>query len=385
MSPQITFRPGQPIDFTATKTFDLGTTGLKVIRGMEIGFDGTMVFIPGHPQVVMPQLRAALKTGWLVPSANYNPNAVVRPISANMAVRPAEGGNPMAPRARIPINTSQVESEEREVQNVSSHAAATRQRNTGNYRREGGEEVRSQRGFEVIEDQDGEVVRGGLKTPAKQVTNLEKTNPFAAIQQANNVRIDPGEGRSREEMLAEMDEESRRAYEMERASRIAQYDPQQAAEIVNSVSAPGIQFREGMVIKGSVGGGTEIEDLGGTGGHARAQVTTTESEGIRFTNTNGPKKNVRLVPANGANGNGTAKQVAAPGNGADGMARQIARSICADFPDNYVFGDPIRKKIARLQADFEDRPDIIRAVAAADTDPEVRQRLLQEFPHAFAG
>lgn len=383
MNTQITFRPGQPIDFTATKTFDLGTTGLKVVKGMEIGFDGTMVFIPGHPQVVMPQLRAALKTGWLVPSQNYNPNMVVRPISAGMSVRPAEGGNPMAPRPRVAINTSQVESEEREVQSVSAHAAQTRQRNTGNYRRDGGEEVLSQRGFEVIEDQEGTPVRA-LKTPAKQVTNLEKTNPFAAIQQANNVRIDPGEGRSREDMLAEMDEESRMAYEMERASRIAAYDPEQAAQIVNNVASPGTQFREGMVIKGSVGGGVAVEDLGGTGGAAKAQVTTVEEGGIRFTNTNGPKKNVRLVPTNGTNG-GAPKPPAQPASGADGMARQIARSICPDFPDNYVFGDPVRKKIARLQADFEDRPDVIRAVAAADTDPEVRSRLLEEFPHAFAG
>jgi hypothetical protein len=61
----------------------------------------------------------------------------------------------------------------------------------------------------------------------------------------------------------------------------------------------------------------------------------------------------------------------------------IARSICPDFPENYVFTDPVRKKIARLQADYEDRPDIIRAVAAADVDPEVRSRLIQEFPEAF--
>lgn len=371
------------MDFTATKTFDLGTTGLKVVKGMEIGFDGSMVYIPGHPQVMMPQLRAALKTGWLVPSQHYNPNMVVRPVSAGMSVRPAEGGNPMAPRPRVAINTSQVESEEREVRSVSAHAAETRQRNSGNYRREGGEEVRSQRGFEVIEDQEGTPVRA-LKTPAKQVTNLEKTNPFAAIQEANSVRIDPGEGVSREEMMEAMDEETRAAYELERASRMAAYDPQQAAEIVNRVTAPGTQFREGMAIKGSVGGGVEIADMGGTG-DAPAQTSVVEMEGMRFTNTNtgAPKKNARLVPTNG-NGNGTTRH-AAPVTGADGMARQIARSICADFPDNYVFGDPIRKKIARLQADFEDRPDIIRAVAAADTDPEVRQRLLQEFPHAFAG
>ena len=71
------------------------------------------------------------------------------------------------------------------------------------------------------------------------------------------------------------------------------------------------------------------------------------------------------------------------GEAHDSVCRKIAKSICADFPDNYVFTQTTRKKIARLQADFEDRPDVIRAVAAADTDPEVRSRLFEEFPEAF--
>ena len=359
---------------TATKTFDLGTTGIKVVKGMEIGFDGTMVSIAGHAPFVMPQLRAALKTGWLVAPENYNPDYVMRPVSANMQIRPAEGGNPMAPPPRQSINTARVESEEREVRNVRQHADAIQQRNATNYRREGGEQVQSQRGFEVIEDQEGVPVRG-IKTPAKQVTNLEKTSAYSAIQQANNVHIDPGQGRSRDDMMAEMDDESRIRYEVSRAERIATYDPQAAATILARVSEPGTQVREGMTVRGSVGGGTEIADMGGTGVAGPNQVQHTESEGIRFTNTNGPKKNVRLVPTNGG----------APETGPSAQARQIARSICSDFPDNYVFGDPVRKKIARLQADFDDRPDVIRAVAAADTDPEVRTRLLQEFPHAFAG
>ena len=92
-----------------------------------------------------------------------------------------------------------------------------------------------------------------------------------------------------------------------------------------------------------------------------------------MTNTNGPgtvKRPAAPVPVNGQN---------------DDQARTIAKAICPDFPDNYVFTDPIRKKIARLQADYEDRPDVIKAVAAADTDPEVRARLIEEFPGAFGG
>jgi hypothetical protein len=65
------------------------------------------------------------------------------------------------------------------------------------------------------------------------------------------------------------------------------------------------------------------------------------------------------------------------------VCRKIARAICADFPDNYVFTDSPKKKLARLQADYEDRPDVIRAVAAAETDGEVKRRLIEEFPEAF--
>jgi hypothetical protein len=65
--------------------------------------------------------------------------------------------------------------------------------------------------------------------------------------------------------------------------------------------------------------------------------------------------------------------------------RIIAKTLCADFPDIYDFEAPARKKIARIQADFENRPDIIRAVAAAETDSEMKTRLVQEFPEAFGG
>lgn len=393
MSPQIQFRAGQPQRFVATRTFDLGSSGLKVPRGSEILFDGTQVSYEGHPSVIMPQLRGALKVGWLVLAEDFNPNdtRAMRPVSAGMQVRPAEGGNPMQPRPRQMIDTSNVESEEREVRNVNQHAQETRDRNQMNYRRQGGEVVRNNRGeMEVIEDQEGVAVRG-LKTPAKQNTNLEKTNAFTAIQEANSVRIDPGQGKTREDMMAEMDEESRLAYESDIMARKAAYAPEEASapRVIGRVPQPGTRNTEGFQVRGSVGGGVGVEDLGGTGVAGKDQVTVVEAEGLRFTNTNGPKKQTRLVPTNPqqapaqANGNGNGHH---SHNGQhDALCRQIARSICTDFPDNYGFTDPVRKKIARLQADYDDRPDIIRAVAAADTDPEVRQRLIAEFPHAFGG
>jgi hypothetical protein len=39
--------------------------------------------------------------------------------------------------------------------------------------------------------------------------------------------------------------------------------------------------------------------------------------------------------------------------------------------------------MARLQADYENRPDVLRAVFAAEGD-EMKSILMQEFPQAFA-
>jgi hypothetical protein len=62
----------------------------------------------------------------------------------------------------------------------------------------------------------------------------------------------------------------------------------------------------------------------------------------------------------------------------------VAKAMCADFPPNYDFAAPAKKRVARLQADFEDRPDVIRAAFAAEND-EVKQLLVNEFPQAFNG
>ena len=363
MSPQITFTPGNPHTFVATRSFDLGATnGLKLSRADEIQFDGTQLILSGHPPVAMPQIRGAIKAGWLVLKEDYQSDdfSAMRPKSAGVQMRPAEGGNPLEQKARTTVTTTTVEDEEREVSNVQDHATATKSRNDNYYTKDPSSAA-------VVEDQDGIPVRS-IKTPAKQRTNFEKVSAYEATRQANSVRIEPGKGRSREEMMAQMSPEQRAQYEAEIMSRKAIHDPE-AAMVVGHVSAPGSQEREGMKVEGSVGGGVEIADMGGTGG--QTTITETISEGIKMVNTNGP---------------GTVKRAEAPAAAAPmntNQARAIARAICPDFPEDYHFEATPRKKVARLLADYEDRPDVIRAVAAADTDPEVRNRLFQEFPEAF--
>lgn len=376
MSQQIQFRAGQPQTFVATRSFALGTTGMTIPAGATIEFDGNMASYAGMPPVPAPQLRGALKVGWITPEASYDPNAPAqRPVSAGIQMRPADSGNPMDPKPRTTVTSTTIEDEERMVGNVADHAAATRDRNQINYRR--GNENRAVRpgdsGYQVIEPQDGVPVRS-LKTAAKQGGDV--THAQSAISQANNVRIDPGQGKTREQMMAEMSPEQRAQYASELAGKAAAYDGEAANRIVASInSGPSVQEREGFKVTNQVGGGTEIFDAGGTGVAGEEQVSVVESEGIKFTNTNGPKKNVRLVDN---------QAQAAPSNVDDATCRTIARSFCPDFPDNYDFTASVRKKIARLQADFEDRPDVIRAVVASDPDGNVKRRIIEEFPEVFS-
>lgn len=359
MSPQIQFQSGTSRSYTATRAFSLGgQNGMTISAGQEIEFDGTNVIHSGMPSIALPQLRGAVKAGWLVLSEVYDPNDMSASVrrSANIQVRSADGGNPMDPKPKTLTTT--VDAEEQEVGNVAAHAQQTR--NLNNNRRASTAGQRSN--MNVAEQQDGIPVRS-LSTPAKQSTNLETTSAAEAIRRADSVKIQAGQGRSREELMATMTQEEQETYVAQLGSRKASYVDD--SPIVGRVAPIKNTSREGFDITNSVGGGVEIFDGGIRSG--KDEVTTTQSEGISFTTTNGPKAfnstPVRKVDTD--------------------PRRRIAKSICVDFPDNYVFEDSSRKKIARLQADYEDRPDVIQAVAAAETDPAFRERLIQEFPGAF--
>lgn len=364
MSTQIQFRAGHPQKFIATRSFSLGNSGMNIQQGSEIEFDGTHVSYAGSHPVILPQLRGAVKAGWVVLAANYDPNDLSSsiPRPAGVQVREAKGGNPMDPPQRVAVTTASAE--EREVGNVRNHAQGVQARNTNLYQPQPGRRTASL----SIESQEGVTVRQ-LTTPAKQTTNFEYESPAEAIRRADSARVQPGIGRTREEMLARMPEEDRQEYLSVLESKKAGYvdDP----VVVGTIAPIRSAQKEGFNIHNSVGGGVEIADAGGMGGEIVESVT--ESEGMVFRNTNVGKPKPQARPV-----------VAASSASDIDTRRRIALSICPDFPDNYVFDDPVRKKIARLQADFDDRPDVIRAVAAADTDLEVRQRLMEEFPGAFA-
>jgi hypothetical protein len=360
-------------------TRDFGMAGVAVQRGMLIEFDGYNVVLGGRPPQPLPTFKGAIKTGWAVPEASYDPSApLARPQSANIHVRPADTGNPSAPRAAASLIAT-AQAEEQIVGNYRDHAESVRESNQKRQYLE----VESQDGVPVRTLQTLANTRGGVRT------TLDGSNSQQVIAAANSVQIEPGRGMTREELLQRMAPEQRDAYLADIDSRRAAHlpdaptaieGPETQGHVVAMIPAPKDVDTMGMHVSTTVGGGIGTVDLSGLDG-APAEMHVMEYEGMRFTTTNGPKKAPGTLESKRAASPQTAPAVTSFED--IDPRRVIARAICRDFPDLYNFDLPLRKKLARLQADFEDRPDVIRAVAAAETDAEMRMLLVSEFPEAF--
>jgi len=378
---QITYRTGQMHTFIATRSFALGSTGLQINKGMELEFDGTKVVVDGSEQT-MPQLRGAVRSGWLVLAADFDADdrEAERPQTANIQVRhPTQGGNPFDGKTPTKKIATVAESDEREVGNTSSHAAAARTANQ-NYRH--GQPVRNEIGSSV-NMQDGVPVRR-LKTAAGEAAKQSRTVLTAEslgseMRKAENVQIDAGQGLSESDYLERMSEQERSEYLAKKEAARSRYaDVSPAAKTVGRVRAAKTETREGVTATVKTGGGIETADPVDVGG--KVEVSQHMEDGIVFKNTNGPKKK-------GADPHPRSEEATQPVMMKDGTAdarRKVAKAICPDFPENYLFDLPVNKKLARLRADYEDRLDVIRAVFAAESD-DMKALLMREFPEAFAG
>lgn len=372
--------------YIATRSFSLGSDGTSVAAGSEVEFDGTRISYGGMPPVVSPQVRGAIRLGWLVSAADYDPETVVLPESANIRMRPAVSGDPAHANVRQSFQL-QVDEEEREVGSVLRHAAETRERNSNNYRRR---TPRSEStagtlsSSNVAEEQYANEVHGvRFQVPTGQEARRTFTDISRAgevISAVQKIKVRPGKGRTREELLRDAISrgnltDAEYAEYMEELEACRSAHNVATTDVVGFVAKPKNSHKEGVDIATSVGGGVAIEDLS-TGVSAPAVTSVVEADGIKFTNTNGPKKGKKpqLVET-------TKPGASTPEE--DLACRTIAKAVCPDFPDNYVFTDPYRKKMARLQADYDNRPDVIRAVAAAETDMHIRSQLLKDFPEAF--
>jgi hypothetical protein len=387
MADQIMFRPGEKRHFVAARTFSLGSTGMTVPKGADIMFDGTVVEF-GGTTFNHPQFRGAIRAGWAVVAEHYDASdrSAERPVAANIQVRhPTNGGNPMTGGNRAAVSTPTVtENDEREVGNVRVHAEATQDRNRGHVH---GQHIEANPGSSV-QMQDGVPVRK-LKTSNTgekskgQRTVLTAETAGSRIREAESPQpIDAGRGVTEEEMLERMAPDQREAYLAEKSALKARYvdvdtDAQRPVVATIKSTQKGTQSTEGMVAKVTTGGGTETWDGAGTGG--KDKVTTTTIDGIKVTNTNGPSNREQPHPRSAE-----AQKPVMLKDGTADMRLKVAKQICPDFPTNYDFGTAPRKKLARLQADYEDRPDVIRAVFAAESD-DFKAVLLREFPTAFQG
>ena len=375
---QIAFRSGTMLHFIAARTFALGQTGIQISKGMDVYFDGTKVSVDGN-EVTMPQFRGAIRSGWLVLAENFDEDSdeASRPVAANIQVRHAtQGGNPFTNQAPVRSAMTTTETDEREVGNVGNHANATRQANTG-FRR--GNPVANNPGSSV-ENQDGVAVRR-LKTSNTgekskgQRTVLTPESAGGAIREASSVQIQPGQGMTQQEMLDRMDPEEAEAYlEKKQALAASHFDPNASqGKVVGRVPASKApKTRDGITARVTTGGGVETADPSGMGGKVVESVEVVEGMVFRNTNTGKPKP---AAPA--------PKPVLVKENGNTDVRRRVAKSICPDFPDNYDFALPDRKKLARLQADYDDREDVLRAVFAAESDA-FKVLLIEEFPEVFA-
>lgn len=344
MSTQIQFRKGDFQPLIAAHEFTLGDIGVKIRKGDDVEYDGNVLRINGD-SYNHPKFRGAVVAGWMVRPEDYDPDAAVVRKHAGIKIRPADGGNPLNAEARSAVLT--VAAEDQVVADVGSHAQATRDRNNG-----------------ILIDPGSVVHVRTISTPAVQNVNSDKQSFAEAERRANNIKVAAGKGRTRDQMMAQM-------------------TPQERAEYTAKIEAKK-SSKDGVDLSFDVGNGVDILDLGGDP-DAVGKESVLESEGITFRNTNVTKptgKKIVRAPAKVA----TVGTVGTPrsNTSSESYQRKIARSLCADFPDNYDFNAPTKKKLARLQLDYEDRPDVIRAVAAAENDAEMKELLVSEFPEVFA-
>ena len=362
----IKFKSGTKTLLIATRTFTMGNPPIQIRKGTEVMYDGSQAEIDGETYS-LPGLRGACRpeVGWLVAAEDYDEDAPVVRVSANMQMRHAtQGGNPLGTPEKTTVAT--VASDERVVGSTADAAQSTRDRNASYHTQ--GQKVRAPNGATIeVEQQDGIPVRQ-LKTKAKSNPILDGNNAGALMSQANSVTIDPGKGITEDEYLARMSEEDQEKYKavksMHRSAYVSEDEP--TRKPVSKVKKSATTVQDGITVSVSTGGGIETIDLSDS--TAKAETHDVYEGGIKFSTTNGPKR--------------TGLEPTKPAANLD-TRRMIAKAMCSDFPDNYNFAVPAKKRVARLQADYEDRPDVIRAAFAAETD-DVKAILEQEFPQAFS-
>jgi hypothetical protein len=376
---QIKFTPNKFESFTAKKTFTLGVTQINIVEGGEVLFDGSVVIVDDQ-RIPYPNLRGAVKMGWLVPTSTYDADVTLAPASANIQVRNAVGTQQNAGQPVGKSMISTVQNDERivmtQTQRKESRTELASMKRTATSRTSG------ERGSDGVE------LKRTFKTPARSETKVTVETAGAAINEVNNVKIEPGEGLSEDQYLNRLDDDSREEYlskkSAAKAVRLDELKEKGLATPVAKISSKstGTKMVDGISSVVTTGGGTEIADLSGLDS-GKAESSTTMVEGMAFKNLNGPKKAFQASVASSA----VSGQVGESRIGKDGTAdarKRIAKALCADFPEDYSFEEHWKTRLARLRLNYVDRHDVIQAVFAAESD-DFKRVLIEEFPEAFGG
>lgn len=92
---QIRFVRGEPLHFRSRKPFTVGgEKPVSIRKGADILFDGQEANIDGEKHI-LPQLKGAIDTGWLVLAEHYDENALFQRPSANQGQPPDAGWKPV--------------------------------------------------------------------------------------------------------------------------------------------------------------------------------------------------------------------------------------------------------------------------------------------------
>lgn len=359
---QIRFKSGEFQDFTATRTFAMGSTDVRITKGSELGFDGTRVNYGGD-QYTFPQLRSAVSLGWVVPSNEYEEGSAAynRPISANIMVGSAVPGT-SGDKAML----TSTESDERIVMSTAQHAQDTRVQNRV--------AAQVKHGSASPQLDDGVPVRT-IKTPARQRTSLTAETAGDSLRKAEKLQVTMSQGPTAADMMARMSEDQREEYLAKKAAHRREVpgeaefvERNMVSKVKNTNAKKGTS--EGITAEMTYGGGVETYDAGG--GDVAGKVDVTEENGIKFTNTNGPKRGRMKYGAP------VQASVVQPD-----FRYKVALSLCPEFPLAYDFRMSVEDKLRFLRASYAQRPDVLMACYAAESD-EVKAALQREFPQAFA-
>lgn len=324
--------------YTATRKFSVAGLDSPIQPGTVIEFDGMNAKIDGEAQT-LPTLRGAIKAKWLVLSDDVVEGAVVVAPKANMQFRAAQQPREGQPSQAAPKRSAYpvITSDERVVHSKSASSVSDNQGTYGTVA-------------------DGVQVSRTFKTPSKLDKTDMTSSAVSDINQATkNLVIDPGQGRSQEELLAQMTEGDREEYLAKKAAIRERYE----AAAHGPVKAPKRAPTPGVTVTSS-GGGIGFSE---THGVVVGSVASTENPSEPLMSREASSGFVK---------DGTAD-----------TRKRVAKALCSDFPDNYNFDDHWKRRMAHIQFMFAERPDIIRAIFAAESD-EFKRALMSEFPNAFS-